>query len=134
MDTLRTPVQSALNRLTKCIGFPPGKARQTARLTALTALLIGLQGCGTFNTVPYSNKQIAKDLKARHTRCESIPRIYSGVGYNLCVLNADGSTTAVDKEGFDLWLIDTPLTFVTDTIMLPVSSYQQYRLGSVQIN
>ncbi len=52
-----------------------------ALLCVLPCLLIG---CGTAKTLIGSDASVVRDLKKQRTYCESVPRVYSGVAFDLC--------------------------------------------------
>lgn len=97
------------------------------------ALLVsGLLGCGTIITLSSSDEYIAKELEKHNTYCESVPRMYSGVSYDICKLNSKPKNTEVDLfVGF--YLFDGLLSTVADTLVLPYTVYQQSDKGSIKI-
>ena len=40
-------------------------------------------------------RHVARDMRKQKTYCQSIPRIYSGLAYDFCVLNAPPDPTGV---------------------------------------
>ena len=103
------------------------------RLVIVLMSSLCLVGCGTVTTLSSSDQRITRKLVNQNTYCESMPRVYSGVSYNLCVLNSKPTNTAVDViVGF--YLIDSVLSAVTDTLVLPYTIYQQQENGSIQID
>jgi len=55
----------------------------------LLAALLAISGCGTINTVFRPDAVASQNLKESRSYCENIPRIYSGVIYGFCTLNAE---------------------------------------------
>ena len=101
-------------------------------LLALLAV-ISLTGCGTFNTLTKSDHEIAANLKRQKSNCESIPRVYSGVSYNVCKMNSSKNSIYYDwMLGF--YLIDSVASAATDTIALPFTAYSQSKNGYLVIN
>lgn len=91
-----------------------------------------LYGCGTINTLSKPDEQITKNLKKNNTYCESIPRVYSGLSYDFCILHSSPSTVYVNWIlGF--YLIDGIVSAVTDTIALPYTIVQQTDKDSLEI-
>ena len=95
-------------------------------------LIAMLYGCATATTLSNSDDDLARQLKKHDTYCESLPRTYSGVAYNLCKLNSKPNNTEVDLlVGF--YLFDGAISLVTDTLVLPYTIYQQSEQGSLEI-
>ena len=96
---------------------------------------IFLQSCGTLNTVPKTDKQIASNLKQQRTRCTEIPRVYSGVSHDFCVFHAEPKAISFyfDAEMY-FWLADMCFSGVADTIVLPYTIYQQSNSGTIGLN
>ncbi|VVM97804.1 hypothetical protein PS858_04955 [Pseudomonas fluorescens] len=104
-------------------------------LTIKAAVLFGtlslaLSGCGTAVTVLQNDEDAARDLRKQKTYCQSIPRIYSGLAYDFCVLNAPP-----DPTGFlvPLVLLDLALSGALDTVALPYTIYRQGVDGNLRI-
>ena len=96
----------------------------------LGAFSLALSGCGTVSTVLQDEAEAARDLRKQKTYCQSIPRIYSGLAYDFCVLNAPP-----DPTGFlvPFILLDLTLSGVFDTISLPYTIYRQGMDGNILI-
>ena len=93
-----------------------------------------LSSCGSIRTVTSSNGSIGYDLYRNKTYCEKTTRIYSGVAYDFCRFNAaqKGSYTNYLETGF--FLFDIALfSPVLDTVLLPVTIYQQATYGSIKV-
>jgi uncharacterized protein YceK len=104
-------------------------------LTIKTAVAIGtfslvLSGCGTALTVLQDDEDAARGLRKQKTYCQSIPRIYSGLAYDFCILNAPP-----DPTGFlvPFVLLDLTLSGVMDTVSLPYTIYRQANDGNLGI-
>ncbi|MHC8289327.1 YceK/YidQ family lipoprotein [Pseudomonas sp. XS1P51] len=97
---------------------------------SLGALSLALSGCGTVSTVLQDDEDAARGLRKQKTYCQSIPRIYSGLAYDFCVLNAPP-----DPTGFlvPFVLLDLTLSGVFDTVSLPYTIYRQATDGNLSI-
>lgn len=97
---------------------------------SLSALSLALSGCGTVSTVLQGDEDAARGLRKQKTYCQSIPRIYSGMAYDFCVLNAPP-----DPTGFlvPFILLDLTLSGVFDTVSLPYTIYRQATDGNISI-
>ncbi|WP_421558044.1 YceK/YidQ family lipoprotein [Pseudomonas canadensis] len=95
-----------------------------------------LSGCGTINTVFRGDDTAIYNLKERRTNCDSIPRIYSGVSYDFCILNASAERSARNLSvhaGLSAHLVDLLLSGTLDTVVLPYTIYRQTSDGSIDI-
>ncbi|WP_295797847.1 YceK/YidQ family lipoprotein [uncultured Microbulbifer sp.] len=89
-----------------------------------------LSGCGTFTTLTHSDAEVAENLKQQNTHCESLPRVYSGVAYNMCKMNSTGNHIYFDLQlGF--YLFDSVFSAATDTVALPFTAYAQSKEGNL---
>ncbi len=96
-----------------------------------------LSGCGTVQTVVRSDQATAKSLKDEKTYCGAVPRIYSGVTYDFCLMHAevkDGVDTFDYNNANPGVLIDAAASGVLDTLLLPYTIYKQHTDGSIFIN
>jgi len=100
------------------------------RMVVIGALSFALSGCGTAMTVIQGDADAARDLRKHKTNCQSIPRVYSGLAYDFCVLDAPP-----DHSGFlvPFLLLDLPLSGIFDTLSLPYTIYRQATEGSIGI-
>ena len=83
--------------------------RRTNKFKNALICLIGvsLLGCGTINTVIKGDSTARHNLNQVKSPCETIPRIYSGVFYDICALRGKPSRTALwVGSGAELVLID----------------------------
>ena len=104
-------------------------------LTIKTAVMLGvcsmaLSGCGTAVTVLQNDEDAVRGLRKQKTYCQSIPRIYSGLAYDFCVLNAPPDPTGVLVP---LVLLDLALSGALDTVALPYTIYRQGVDGNIRI-
>jgi uncharacterized protein YceK len=97
---------------------------------ASSAISLALAGCGTAATVLQDDADAAQGLRKQKTYCQSIPRVYSGLAYDFCVLNAPP-----DPTGFlvPFILLDLTLSGVLDTVVLPYTIYRQSVDGNIHI-
>jgi len=102
-----------------------------SRLAILMSVCsLALSGCGTAVTVLQDDAEAARDLRKLKTYCQSIPRIYSGLAYDFCVLNAPPDPTGILVP---LVLVDLALSGALDTVALPYTVYRQSTDGNIQI-
>ncbi|WP_078085952.1 YceK/YidQ family lipoprotein [Microbulbifer mangrovi] len=94
--------------------------------------LIALSGCGTVTTLSSSDAEIARNLKKQNSGCVSVPRVYSGVAYNMCKLNSNGSSIYF-LPMVGIYLVDSVFSAATDTVALPYTVYAQSQKGSVDL-
>ncbi|KQZ94972.1 MULTISPECIES: YceK/YidQ family lipoprotein [unclassified Pseudomonas] len=103
----------------------------TIRMAAASgAISLALAGCGTAATVLQDDADAAQGLRKQKTYCQSIPRVYSGLAHDFCVLNAPP-----DPTGFlvPFILLDLTLSGALDTVVLPYTIYRQSVDGNIQI-
>lgn len=92
-----------------------------------------LTGCGTINTVFRDDSVASSKLAQWQSRCDSIPRIYSGAALDFCALHA-GPWKTSDMSGQPsaaLMLVDLAISGVADTVALPYTLYVQQRDGNI---
>ncbi|MFJ2359961.1 YceK/YidQ family lipoprotein [Pseudomonas fluorescens] len=89
-----------------------------------------LSGCGTAASVMQMDADVARDMRKQKTYCQSIPRIYSGLAFDFCVLHAPPDPSGVLVP---FVLLDLPLSGVLDTVVLPYTIYRQASDGSLGI-
>lgn len=88
-------------------------------------------GCGTISTVGKDNYSVGSTLLRKGSHCNVMPRVYSGVGYNLCKMNAESN----DYETIllSLSVVDSMFSAVLDTAALPYTIYSQNKNGSFDL-
>lgn len=96
----------------------------------LSVVTLALSGCGTLNTVLRDDVAATRELRKQKTYCQSIPRVYSGLAFDFCVLNAPPDYTGVLVP---LVLVDLAASGIADTVVLPYTIYQQNMLGNLGI-
>ncbi|KAB0491969.1 YceK/YidQ family lipoprotein [Pseudomonas vancouverensis] len=94
------------------------------------ALSLAMAGCGTVSTVLQDDAEAAQSLRRQKTYCQSIPRIYSGLAFDFCVLNAPPDPTGVLVP---LVLLDLALSGTLDTMVLPYTIYRQTVDGNIPV-
>lgn len=79
-----------------------------------------------------------RNLKEVKTYCDSIPRYYSGVSYDVCKLYAQPNNVhgrGVDTvEAVPFAVLDIIFSAVFDTLALPYTIYRQVQDGNIEIN
>ena len=107
------------------------------KIQAMMLTVLMLSGCGTVQTVAFSDKHSTEQLKANKSYCGAVPRIYSGVTYDFCMLHAEKPD---DIDAFNYknatpgLLVDAAVSGVLDTLLLPYTIYKQQADGSIVIN
>jgi uncharacterized protein YceK len=94
------------------------------------AISLALTACGTVATVLQDDADAAQGLRKQKTYCQSIPRVYSGLAYDFCTLNAPPDPTGILLP---LVLLDMTLSGALDTVVLPYTIYRQGMDGNIQI-
>lgn len=113
-----------------CLTFLGGQVLTIKTAVMLGACSLALSGCGTVSTVLQNDEDAARGLRKQKTYCQSIPRIYSGLAYDFCVLNAPPDPTGVLVP---LILLDLALSGALDTVALPYTVYRQGIDGNLRI-
>lgn len=131
------------------------KIKMTTIIVTITTIAL-LAGCGSMKTLNSgAEADLAANKKYRTTRCETIPRTYSGVAFVLCTAyikrpesenseqnnGVTGDNGATRKQGDEesatipgSSVIDLLLSGVVDTLVLPYTLYKQFDDGSYQLN
>jgi uncharacterized protein YceK len=100
-------------------------------------LVVSCTACSTFKTMAPTNGQINISHDGYDSKCNKIPRVYSGVAYNFCRLNSEPNTSGYDGlAGFGVPIIflDTVCSAVADTVALPYTIYTQVNNGNIKVN
>lgn len=104
------------------------------RLLVLVGMALIMGGCGTVTTVFRGDDVTVRELKGKKTYCQSVPRVYSGVAYDLCVLHGPAnSADGLSLNGIPWAVLDVPVSGVLDTLILPYTIYRQRADGSVEL-
>lgn len=107
----------------------------------LMALMIigALAGCGSSRTLSSDHVATVDDLQLKGTGCgDTLPRVYGGVVYNLCVMSGDshsrgGALYTVAPMNVPVAFLDMGLSAVADTLALPYTLYRQNLDGDIQL-
>jgi uncharacterized protein YceK len=91
---------------------------------------LALTGCGTVSSVLQDDTSAAQGLRKQKTYCQSIPRIYSGLAYDFCVLNAPPDPTGILAAAV---LVDLVFSGALDTVVLPYTVYRQGVDGNILV-
>ncbi|MFG6202745.1 YceK/YidQ family lipoprotein [Pseudomonas retamae] len=102
----------------------------------LATMLLG--GCGTIQTVARNDQAAVDGLKEQKSYCGAVPRIYSGLAYDFCTLNAP-LASGIDPDehrnaAIPVVLVDAVVSGALDTLLLPYTIYRQQVDGSIVIN
>lgn len=92
--------------------------------------------CSTIKTLDPPMNHVQISYKGNKSYCEKIPRIYSGISYNGCLIIGEAnSTNNIDYlNGVPLIFIDSALSIFADTVVLPYTIYSQSKKGNIQVN
>lgn len=107
------------------------------RCAAIASLCLFMGGCGTVTTVVSGDDVTRRNLKKNNSYCDTVPRVYSGLSYDLCVLHGPSKTVAQDIASpvmLPLTLLDTIPSAFVDTVILPYTIYRQNVDGSIQLS
>ncbi|UDI93426.1 MULTISPECIES: YceK/YidQ family lipoprotein [unclassified Pseudomonas] len=97
---------------------------------AIGAFSLALSGCGTAVTVLRGDEAATRCLRKQKTYCQLIPRIYSELAHDFCLLHAPPDPTGILVPVF---LLDLTLSGVFDTACLPYTIYRQAVDGNVGV-
>lgn len=103
---------------------------QIKKLAVLGIVSLLVSGCGTLNTVFREDSAATRQLRKQQTYCHSIPRIYSGLAFDFCLLNAPPDYTGVLVP---VVLLDLAMSGAADTVVLPYTLYRQGKDGNLSI-
>ncbi|WP_445360454.1 YceK/YidQ family lipoprotein [Microbulbifer sp. EKSA005] len=95
------------------------------------ALTLKLIGCGTASTVGRDNYAVGSALMRQGSYCNSMPRVYSGVAYNLCKMNSKPKNFG--NIILACTVVDSMFSVVLDTAALPYTIYSQNKYGSFRL-
>jgi uncharacterized protein YceK len=106
-------------------------------MKALIALaIVGvLAGCGTVNTVFRNDVVTSDNLKEARSFCGAVPRVYSGVVYDFCLLHGEAPKPGRTKPGpnMNLVALDMGASAILDTLVLPYTFYRQHNDGGIEV-
>ncbi len=95
-------------------------------------LALSLSSCGTLTTITNPDFVIKKDLQKKGTICKRIPRIYSGVRYDYCVVMSN-PVSGLDESYTEDHIFDFIGSGMLDTLVLPYTIFLQLSKGSLEI-
>lgn len=104
-------------------------------ITVLLAL--STFSCATIKTINPPKNHINISHYGKKSYCENIPRVYSGLSYNICLLYGEPSKSVnigSSLNDIPFVVIDTAFSAVTDTIVLPYTIVMQADKGSLKVN
>jgi uncharacterized protein YceK len=107
-----------------------GQALTIKKAVTSGVISLALTGCGTVSTVLQDDADAAQALRRQKTYCQSIPRVYSGLAYDFCVLNAPPDPTGIFVP---VILLDLAMSGTLDTVVLPYTLYRQGTDGNIRI-
>ena len=93
--------------------------------------------CATIKTINPYNNHINISHFGKKSYCKDIPRIYSGISYNLCLMYGEPSNKTnigSSVNNVPLVFIDTVLSAVSDTVVLPYTLIMQAEKGDIKVN
>jgi len=93
--------------------------------------------CATIKTIDPPKNHINISHYGKKSYCENIPRVYSGISYNLCLLYGEPSkevNIGSSLNGFPFVFIDSAFSVVADTVVLPYTITMQANKGSIKVN
>jgi len=104
-----------------------------------TSVLLALCvcSCATIKTIDPPKSHINISHYGKNSYCENIPRVYSGVSYNFCLLYGQPSKSINIGSSFNnvpFFVIDTVFSMVSDTVVLPYTIVMQSKKGSIKVN
>ncbi|WP_444919021.1 YceK/YidQ family lipoprotein [Microbulbifer sp. JMSA003] len=95
------------------------------------ALALTMIGCGTVKTVGRDNYAVGSALTREGSYCNSMPRVYSGVAYNVCKMNSKPKNFG--NIILACTVVDSMFSVVLDTAVLPVTLYTQSKYGNFEL-
>ncbi|MBB1476086.1 YceK/YidQ family lipoprotein [Shewanella sp. SG41-3] len=108
-------------------------------MKGFTLILVALCtfSCATIKTIDPPQNHLNISQNGKKSYCEEIPRVYSGVSYNFCLLYGEPSKTvnlggSVNKV--PIIVFDTVFSVVSDTVVLPYTIKMQADKGSLKVN
>ncbi|MBD8472777.1 YceK/YidQ family lipoprotein [Pseudomonas sp. CFBP 8770] len=106
-------------------------------MKALIGLVVAglLAGCGTINTVFRDDAVTSDNLKEAESFCGAVPRVYSGVVYDFCLLHGKEPPPGRSRPGPQMGFVavDIGISAIFDTLMLPYTLYRQHNDGGIEV-
>lgn len=101
------------------------------------SLLFLLSACGTIKTINPEKNRVEIKYKGKSSYCTQIPRIYSGVIYNICHLYGEPSSSISSpssENDISLLFLDSVISVASDSVVLPYTLYRQITIGSIEVD
>lgn len=93
-----------------------------------------LSGCGTLKTLSPADGHVEISYAGSKSYCQTIPRIYSGTFFEVCKLYGEPSYRENIIPGLPLFMLDIPLSFIADTLVIPYTIMRQHEDGNIFVN
>lgn len=93
--------------------------------------------CATVRTLDPPGNHVEISYYGKKSYCNEIPRIYSGLSNNLCLMYGEPSRTSNfgdSVNGVPLIFLDTVFSAATDTLALPYTLVTHSKKGSIKVN
>lgn len=104
----------------------------------LLALTLALGACGNIVTVFLGDVATSNQLLDKKASCGAVPRVYSGVMFDFCMLYAtppdDRNPNSFGPGQVTGLFVDLAFSGVMDTVVLPYTLYRQSTDGSIEIS
>lgn len=105
----------------------------------LLALTLTLGACGHITTVFQGDVATSNYLLNHKSSCGAVPRVYSGVMFDFCMLYAeaadnDRNSPSSGPGSMPGLFVDMAFSGVMDTLVLPYTIYRQATDGSIEIS
>lgn len=106
-------------------------------MKALIGMVVAglLAGCGTINTVFRDDGVTSDNLKEAESFCGAVPRVYSGVVYDFCLLHGAEPRPNRVRSGPEMGFVavDIGASATLDTLLLPYTLYRQHSDGGIEV-
>ncbi|KMT67087.1 YceK/YidQ family lipoprotein [Catenovulum maritimum] len=93
--------------------------------------------CATVKTIDPPGNHVEIAHQGKKSYCKQIPRVYSGVCYNLCLLYGEPSQELNIGDainGIPFMVFDSAFSLVSDTVVLPYTIPMQAKKGPIRVN
>ena len=100
-------------------------------------LILGTVSCATVKTIDPPKNHVNISHYGKKSYCNVIPRIYSGISYNFCLLYGEPSKRVNIGSSFNdvpFVVIDTLASAISDTVVLPYTIVMQANKGAIKVN
>ena len=103
------------------------------RVLVVIGLALLICSCGTVKTLIEPEQDVSIELADIGSNCKSLPRVYSGVAYDFCMLNSKPTEIEVNLLVW-FYLLDGIFSAIADTIVLPYTISTQSKHGSIDVS